>query len=234
MNLEVVAGPEALAIRAAEHIIEVGVQAIDERGQFVLAVSGGSTPRRLLGELGRRTDLDWTRVHLFQVDERVAPEGDDARNATMLYESLLTDEFRSANVLAGVWLMPVAREDLEAATEDYARQMDEVTGSPVVFDLIQLGLGDDGHTASLVPGDPVLNVVDREVAVTGEYRGHRRMTMTWPVLDRAKELLWVVSGESKREALDRYLDNDPSIPATLPTQARATVLVDAAAYSARR
>lgn len=230
MNLEVLAHAEALATRAVDLIVEVGTQAIDERGQFVFAVSGGSTPRRFLGELGHRSDLDWTRVHLFQVDERVAPDGDAARNATMLNEALFTQEFLASRALAGVWLMPVTAGDLDAAAAQYARAMDKVTGSPVVFDLVQLGLGDDGHTASLVPGDPVLDVTGRDVAVTDDYRGHRRMTLTWPVLDRAKELLWVIAGESKRDALGRYLDNDPSIPATLPTQARATVLADAAAY----
>ena len=229
MNLEVLSDGDALAARAVDVIVELGAQAIDERGQFVFAVSGGSTPRHFLEELSRRSDLDWTRVHLFQVDERVAPDDDPARNATMLHEALVTDEFLATHALAGVWLMPVTESDLEKGAADYARRMDDVTGSPVVFDLVQLGLGDDGHTASLIPGDSVLDVVDRDVALTGEYRGHRRMTLTWPVLNRAKELLWVVAGESKREALERFLTNDPSIPATLPTQARATVLVDSAA-----
>ena len=229
MNLEILTDADALAARAAEVIVDAGVRAIDERGQFVLAVSGGSTPRRFLGELARRSDLDWTRVHIFQVDERVAPDGDAARNATMLDEAFLTADLMADHALAGVWLMPVTEPDVEAAALEYGRLMDETTGSPVVFDLIQLGLGDDGHTASLIPGDAVLDVTDCDVAVTGDYRGHRRMTMTWPVLDRAKEQLWVVSGEAKQWALDRYLENDPAIPATLPTQARATVLVDAAA-----
>jgi len=229
MQLEVLPDREALAERAAEVIAEAAGRAIAERGQFVFAVSGGSTPRRLLELLRERDDIEWNRTHIFQVDERVAQDGDADRNATMLSEALLTPDFTAVHHLAGLWLMPVGDDDLEMAAVEYAKTMDDVTGTPVVFDLIQLGLGDDGHTASLIPGDPILDVDDRDVAMTEEYKGHLRMSFTWPVLDRAKEQLWVVAGEGKREALARYLTNDPGIPATLPTQARATVLVDASA-----
>ncbi len=234
MNVEVLADGEALAERAVEFIVDAAARAIDERGQFVWAVSGGSTPRRMLQLLSERRDLDWSRTHLFQVDERVAPDGHADRNATMLDVELLTDEFREHNQPAGIWLMPdMARgEDLEFATRLYEEQMDEVTGTPVVFDLIQLGMGSDGHTASLIPDDPILDVDDRDVAMSEEYQGRIRMSLTWPVLDRAKELLWVIGGESKRPAVQLFLDNDPRIPATLPTQARATVLLDEAANPA--
>jgi len=229
MNVEVLADGEALAGRAVELIVEAAARAIDERGQFAWAVSGGSTPRRMLELLSERRDLDWSRTHLFQVDERVAPDGDTDRNATMLDTALLTDSFREHNKPAGIWLMPVTSDDLQAATISYQAEMDEVTGSPVVFDLVQLGMGSDGHTASLIPGDPILAVDDRDVALSEEYQGRIRMSFTWPVLDRAKELLWVIGGESKRDAVQQFLDNDPAIPATLPTQARATVLLDSAA-----
>ena len=225
MLLEVLPDREALAHRAAEFVVEAAARAIRERGQFTLAISGGSTPRRMLEVLAQRDDIEWNRVYLFQVDERVAPDADPDRNATMLAETLLSNDVLGPSELGGLFLMPVTDDDLEAAAATYAETMDRVTGSPIVFDLIQLGLGDDGHTASLIPGDPILELTDRAVGLTDTYRGRRRMSMTWPVLDRAKELLWVVAGESKREALESYLDNDPSIPATLPTQARATVLV---------
>ena len=225
MRLEVLPDREALAQRAAEFVVEAAARAIGERGQFTFAISGGSTPRRMLEVLAERDDIEWNRVYLFQVDERIAPDGEPDRNATMLSETLLSDEMLGASELGGVFLMPVTDDDLEAAASAYAETMDRVTGSPIVFDLIQLGLGDDGHTASLIPGDPILELTDRAVGLSDTYRGRRRMSMTWPVLDRAKELLWVVAGESKRVALESYLDNDPSIPATLPTQARATVLV---------
>ncbi len=228
--LEVLPDREALAERAVDVIVAAAAEAIDERGIFTLAVSGGSTPRRMLEVMANRSGIDWRRVHIFQVDERIAPDGDPDRNATMLHEALLTDDFLAQHTLGGVWLMPVASDDTDAATA-YAATIDELAGSPVVFDLIQLGLGDDGHTASLIPGDPILSVEDRDVAVTGDYNGRRRLSLTWPVLDRAKQQLWVIAGASKGPALAHYLNADPSIPASLPTQARATVLVDEAAFT---
>ncbi len=229
MNVEILADAEALAQRAVDVLVASAAVAIDERGLFVWAVSGGTTPRRMLELLSERRDLDWSRTHLFQVDERLAPDGDPDRNATMLDEALLTENFRRLNKPAGLWLMPVTADDPVAAAADYGASLDSIAGSPVVFDLIQLGMGSDGHTASLIPNDPILDVDEVDVALTGEYQGRRRMSLTWPVLDRAKELLWVVGGASKLDAVQQFLDNDPSIPATLPTQARATVLLDLAA-----
>jgi len=229
MNVEVLADSEALAERAVAHLVRAAAAAIEERGRFVWAVSGGSTPRRMLELLSEGDDLDWSRTHLFQVDERVAPDGDSDRNASMLDTALLTDSFRSRHTPAGIWPMPVTAGDLDAACSVYAASIDELTGSPAVFDLIQLGMGADGHTASLIPDDPILGVDDRDVAMSQEYQGRIRMSLTWPVLDRAKELLWVIGGESKVPAVQQFFDNDPAIPATLPTQARATVLLDEAA-----
>ena len=229
MNVEVLVDGEALAERAVELLVASAARAIDERGQFVWAVSGGSTPRRMLQLLSERRDLDWSRTHLFQVDERLAPDGDPDRNATMLQTELLTDTFLAHNTPAGIWLMPVTANDSVAAAAEYAETMDALAGTPVVFDLIQLGMGGDGHTASLIPGDPIVDVIDRDVAISQEYQGRLRMSFTWPVLDRAKELLWVIGGESKQDAVRLFLDSDSSIPATLPTQARATVLLDQAA-----
>jgi 6-phosphogluconolactonase len=229
MNVEVLTDAEALAERSVEVLIRAAEVAIEERGLFVWAISGGTTPRRLLELLCDRRDFDWARTHLFQVDERLAPDGDPDRNATMLDEALLTTSFRSAHMPAGIWLMPVTADDPDAAAADYARSIDAIAGSPTIFDLIQLGMGSDGHTASLVPGDPILDVTDVDVALTDMYNGRRRMSLTWPVLDRAKELLWVIGGASKHAAVQQFLNNDPNIPATLPTQARATVLLDEAA-----
>lgn len=230
MNVEVLADGEALAARAVEVVIAASAEAIEHRGVFVWAVSGGSTPRRMLELLSERTDLDWSCTHLFQVDERIAPDGSGDRNATMLDTALLTDTFLEHNTPAGVHLMPVTADDVEAACGEYAALMDATAGSPVVFDLVQLGMGSDGHTASLIPGDPILDIDDVDVATTGAYQGRNRMSFTWPVLDRAKQLLWVIGGESKQEAVQQFLNNDPAIPATLPTQARAVVLLDEAAH----
>jgi len=166
-------------------------------------------------------DVPWDRVDLFQVDERVAPDGAADRNLTALRESLPAP--------ARVHPMPVERGDLEAAAKRYAETLASVAGSPPVLDLVHLGLGDDGHTASLVPGDPVLDVRDREVAISGPYQGRRRMTLTYPALDRARQVLWLVTGEGKAAMLARLHAGDAAIPAGRVRAARATVFADHAA-----
>ena len=143
--------------------------------------------RALAGE-----DVPWEQVHVVQVDERVAPAGDPDRNLTHLRESLLTRvPLRPEQIHA----MPVEAPDLEAAAASYARTLQEIAGSPPVLDLVHLGLGPDGHTASLVPGDPVLDVTDADVALTGVYQGRRRMTLTYPMLNRSRRILWLVTGQ---------------------------------------
>jgi 6-phosphogluconolactonase len=188
-----------------------------QRGRFALAISGGNTPLpmfKLLGEKG----VDWDRVDLFQVDERVAPDGDPDRNLTHLSANL-PDE-----ALARLRPMPVTDEDLDAAALRYEALM------PKPLDLVHLGLGPDGHTASLVPGDSVLEVTDRLVAPTGgEYQGHRRMTLTYPALAAARQVFWLIAGEDKHDALAKLLDSDPSIPAGRVEAADGLVLADHAA-----
>lgn len=223
MQLEMVEDKEALAVRATDVIAESAAVAIADSGSFSLAVSGGSTPKRMLELLAERTDIEWPKVHLFQVDERIAPAGADDRNVNMLLPLL------DAVTLGSFWPMEVEAANLDESAGSYAAKLAAVGGLPPKLDLIQLGLGSDGHTASLIPDDPVLKVEARDVAVTGEYQGRRRMTLTWPVLDRAKAQLWLVAGVSKREALQQLLTGDASIPATLPTLERALVLADRAA-----
>ena len=158
-----------------------------------MAVSGGHTPWQMLRALATK-DVPWKDVHVVQVDERVAPAGDPDRNLTHLHESLLEHApLRREQIHA----MPVEAADLEAAAERYAKTLKEIAGSPPVLDLAHLGLGPDGHTASLVPGDPVLNVSDRDVALTGVYQGRRRMTLTYPILNRSRRILWLVTGNDK-------------------------------------
>ncbi|MEE9414558.1 MAG: 6-phosphogluconolactonase [Acidimicrobiales bacterium] len=218
MKLEILDNGEALAGRAVQYVVEQASRRIAAAGVFSFAVSGGSTPRRMIELLAECRDIDWGRVNLFQVDERVAPDGDPSRNLGMLQPLLEAVE------LGGFYPMPVEASNLENAASAYAESLGCVVGTPAVLDLIQLGLGEDGHTASLIPDDPVLDVVDSDVALTGEYQGHRRMTLTWPVLDRARSQLWLVSGITKRDALQRKLADDPTIPATLATNKRAKVL----------
>ena len=168
-----------------------------------------------------REDVPWDRVHLLQVDERVAPYGDADRNLSALRESL--------TVPARVHPMPVERDDLDAAATHYADTLTSVAGSPPELDLVHLGLGGDGHTASLVPGDPVLDVGDRDVAITGPYQGRRRMTLTYPALDRARQVVWLVTGEDKAAMLARLCDGDATIPAGRVRAAQAAVFADHAA-----
>jgi 6-phosphogluconolactonase len=165
-------------------------------------------------------------MHVFQVDERIAPAGDPDRNLTHLRESLLE---RAPLPPEHIHAMPVEAADLETAARAYADTLREVAGSPAVLDLVHLGLGSDGHTASLVPGDPALEVRDRPVTLAGPYQGRRRMTLTYPVLDHARRVLWVVTGADKAAMLARLAEGDRSIPAGRVRQLQALVLADRAA-----
>jgi 6-phosphogluconolactonase len=196
-----VADAEAAAREAASFVELTAAEAIGERGRFNFAVSGGKTPWKTL-ELLAEGGMDWARTNLFQVDERIAPTGSPERNLTHLVLSL------PLVCQAAIRPMPVGANDLEAAAAAYAYSL------PERFDLVHLGLGPDGHTASLIPDDPVLEVKDRAVALTaGEYQGTRRMTLTYPPIDRARKILFLVTGESKEDALSRLLAADRSIPA---------------------
>ena len=127
--------------------------------------------------------------------------------------------------------MPVTDEDLERGARQYERGLSDLAGAPPVLDVVHLGLGGDGHTASLVPGDPVLDVCDRDVAATGFYNERRRMTLTYSIINRARYILWLVTGEGKAEMLNRMIQADRDIPAGRVSQQQATVVADAAALS---
>lgn len=213
--------PTEVARYAAGVIAAAAWQAVQRRGQFRLAVSGGTTPLPMFDEL-TRLEVPWSRIHLFQVDERVAPLGDPARNLTALDSHLIRFVPLPADQ---VHRMPVEAIDRVDAAALYAEQLRRVGGNPPVLDLIHLGLGSDGHTASLVPGDLVLEATS-DVALTGMYQGHRRMTLTFPVLARARAILWVVSGDEKRQMVDRLLWGDRSIPAGRVAQDVAEVVTD--------
>jgi 6-phosphogluconolactonase len=217
LRLEVVEDAEAAARRAAGSIAEAGRAAVAERGRFSLAVSGGRTPWRMLALLADE-DLPWEATEIFQADERVAPAGSEARNLTHLILSLPLER------QGAIRPMPVDDDDLGGAAARYERAL------PERIDLVHLGLGPDGHTASLLPGDPVLEVSDRRVAITeGKYQGHRRMTLTYPALADARRILWLVTGEDKRDPLARLLRGDASIPAGRVAASEALVIADGAA-----
>src|SRR5256884_894631 len=200
MKIEIFTDADSVAGEAAKLIAGDARAAVAARGSFVMAVSGGHTPWLMLRALALE-GVPWNAVHVAQVDERVAPAGDPDRNLTHLRQSLLAHApLRPEQVYA----MPVESPDLEAAAAQYALTLQEIAGSPPVLDLAHLGLGPDGHTASLVPGDPVLDVTDADVAATGRaYQGRRRMTLTYPILNRSGRILWLVSGRCKGDYLHR-------------------------------
>jgi len=225
MTIEVLETAESVAQRAAEFIGEEARKAVAARGDFVMAVSGGHTPWVMLRALAA-VDMPWHALHIAQVDERVAPAGDPDRNLTHLHGSLLDHASLSPGQIHA---MPVESADLESAASQYATTLRQIAGTPPVLDLVHLGLGPDGHTASLVPGDPVLDVRHADVAMTGVYQGRRRMTLTYPAINRAREVLWVVTGSEKVQMLKRLLEGDETIPAGRVRQDHAYVLADRAA-----
>jgi 6-phosphogluconolactonase len=225
MKMEVFADGDSVAKEAAALVAVEARTAVAERGNFVMAVSGGHTPWLMLRALSHE-DVPWEGVHVVQVDERVAPAGDTDRNLTHLSESLLAEG--SLN-LEHIHAMPVEAADLDSAAERYAATLQELAGSPPVLDLVHLGLGPDGHTASLVPGDPVLQVTDADVALTGIYQGRRRMTLTYPIINRSRRVLWLVTGNDKAAMVRRLTDGDTSIPAGRVNSDQALILADRAA-----
>jgi 6-phosphogluconolactonase len=219
VRLKVVEDAEAVARAGASEMASGMRAAVEDSGSCSIAVSGGTTPWAMFARLGEH-DIPWGSVGIWQVDERIVPEGDPDRGLAHLRRSL------PAQALGRIRAMPVDGIDLgddlglSKAAEAYAE------GFPEAFDLIHLGLGDDGHTASLVPGDPVIEVIDRDVAITANYRGHRRMTLTFPVLDRARSILWITQGGTKATALRRLLERDPSIPAARVAASNQLAIVD--------
>lgn len=228
MRTEFLPDSRAVALRAAERIARVAREAVTERGRCALALSGGTTPWRAFGALADE-DVPWERVHLFQVDERVAPSGDPERNYLRLKEALID---RIAIPSANVHPMPVEEEDLVEGGRRYEAALRRIAGSPPILDLVQLGLGEDGHTASLFPGDAALQVIDAAFAVSRLHAGRRRMTLTFPAIDRARCILWLVTGARKAEALVRLRAGDPSIPAGRVRRDCAVILADKAAGGA--
>jgi 6-phosphogluconolactonase len=224
MVLEVLADADAVARRGAEIIADDARRTVDLRGRFVMAVSGGRTPWSMLRLLADM-NLPWPDVYVTQVDERIAADGDPVRNFTHLAASLLA---RAPLAAEHVHAMSVTAADLDAATVAYADILHALCGVPPVLDLVHLGLGSDGHAASLLPGDGVLEA-SSEVALSSPYQGLRRMTLTYPVINRARRILWLVAGAEKAAVLARLMAGDRSIPAGRVERQHALVLADAAA-----
>jgi 6-phosphogluconolactonase len=214
-ELETLPDPDAVARAGAAFVSDRARAAVAASGSFHFAVSGGHTPWAMFAELASQT-VPWEAVIIYQVDERVAPAGDPDRNLTHLSKAL-------GSAPAQVRPMPVSEPDLETAAARYAAML------PGYFDLVHLGLGPDGHTASLVPGDPVLSVTDRLVALTQPYQDRVRMTLTYPALARARQVLWLITGADKKEPLARLLAGDTTIPAGRVEAAASLVMADRAA-----
>jgi len=222
--MEVFSAPtaESVSRQAAEFVGRAALSAIMARGQFTIALSGGSTPWKMLNRLADQS-LPWSKVHIFQVDERAAADGDPARNLTHIQTQLLDRiDIPDGNVHA----MPLAAGNLREAAQSYGDELQNWAGDPPVLDLVHLGMGADGHTASLLPGDDALNQLDRDVATTGVYQGHQRMTLTFPAINRARQILWLVMGEDKLEMVRRMLRADASIPAGCVSQDHAVIMTD--------
>lgn len=197
-------------VDVAASMAELLAEAVHRRGEAYLALSGGSTAPPMIAALVGH-DLPWELIGVWQVDERVAPDGHPERNAEQL-----------AAIPGRVHLMPVTDADLDTAAEHYAANL------PDRFDVIHLGLGPDGHTASWPPGHPV---VDSELAVVaiGEFNGFRRMTLTPRVVNAARSRLMFTTGADKRDVVTRWLDGDPSLPASRLERADTSVFLDPAA-----
>jgi 6-phosphogluconolactonase len=225
MKTELFPTADQVAAGAAAYLEQEIRDALTHQKSFSLAISGGRTPWEMLKILSK-ADLPWKRVNLFQVDERVAPDGHADRNLTQLFQAIVGTPMVTQ---LRIFPMPVLAEDLEEGCREYTQVLDEITESKGL-DLIHLGLGSDGHTASLVPEDGVMEVQDRLVACTqNTYQGRIRMTLTYPLLNAAKQLLWIVTGSEKQEMVKRLLQQDPSIPAGSIRQENALLMVDQAA-----
>ena len=218
IDLEVAGDEKAAARRAAEVIAGIGSAAVAEHNTFSLAMSGGRSPWAMLAILGESEAMPWAETELFQVDERIASPGSEDRNLTHMVLGLSMDH------QAMLRPMPVTQRDLEKAAHDYESTL------PDPLDCVHLGLGPDGHTASLVPGDPVLGVTDRRVAITETaYQGHRRMTLTYPALAKARKIVWLITGPDKVDALKKLLAGDTTIPAGRVENDDMVIVADEAA-----
>lgn len=213
--------PHRWAGRAADLLAAGITTAIGQRGHCVVALSGGSTPAPVFETLAQRA-LPWSQVIFTQVDERLAPLGAPERNLTAQLEAL--------GDLPSRWIpLPVddpARAPERDELDDFVLELEALTGRPLAIDVMHLGLGDDGHTASLVPGDAIVEETDRFVGVTDDYRGTRRITLTRAAIDRAGLVVWLVAGANKAGPIAKLMAGDPSIPAGLVRPHESVIVAD--------
>lgn len=222
MQINVYSSAEEIAHEAARWISSLAKSKIESKGSFSFAISGGRTPWEMLAKLAQEK-LPWEKIFLFQVDERIAPEGHKDRNLTQLFQVLQGTRLMTR---LNIFPMHVISENLQNACEDYNQHIQEITGNGKL-DLIHLGMGSDGHTASLIPGDKVCEVENQMIALTDQpYQGRQRMTMTFPLINQAENILWLITGEEKKEMLVRMLNKDLEIPAGKIRQDQAVLMTD--------
>lgn len=214
-EVESLADPAAVARAGAAFVAARARDAVSANGRFHFAVSGGHTPSAMFAELASEA-VPWDAVVIYQVDERVAPPDDPDRNLTHLHRAL-------GSAPAQVRTMPVNEADLPAAADAYAASL------PEQFDLVHFGSRPRRAYRIAGPGDPVLSVTDHLVALTNPYQGRVRMTLTYPALARASQILWLITGAEKKDPLARLLAADTTIPAGRVEAAASLVMADRAA-----
>jgi 6-phosphogluconolactonase len=235
MDLDVRDGPDAVSREAANRFVSIVADAIASRGIARVALSGGSTPKSvypLLLEPARRDALDWSAVEFFWGDERAVPPDHPESNFGVAYGMLISHlpEVRATRIHR----MQAEAPDLDAAAIAYEAELRLAFGArgdaPPAFDLVWLGMGPDGHTASLFPESDALDETVRwAVANWAPAQDAWRMTLTFPVLNAARETLFVVTGIDKADALARVRSGDSGLPAGRITGPRVRWIVDAAA-----
>jgi 6-phosphogluconolactonase/glucosamine-6-phosphate isomerase/deaminase len=210
MDIVVAPDARAAAVEAATWVAKLLRNAVSRRGMATVAFSGGSTPALMLGALAD-LPVPWEATTVFQVDERVAPDGDPDRNATLL------DVLRPHRPT--IQLMPVTASDLGSARDGYAARL------PDRLDVVHLGVGDDGHTASWPPGDPVIEDAGM-VAMSREYKGRVRMTLTVHTVNAARRRLVLATGSAKAPVIERWLLHDPAMPVNRVVRTGTVVVLD--------
>lgn len=221
LEVEILEDGAALAARTADLVAAKLAGAVTARGSATVAVSGGSSPLAFFRVLAGK-ELSWEAIHVFQVDERVAPAGHEDRNLVGLEAALLD---RVPIPPGNVHPMPVEDPDLEAGAAAYAEEIRAVAGRDGRLDVVHLGIGDDGHTASWPPGDPVVDATD-DVAVVGPFNGRLRMTLTPPAVNRAGWIVWLIAGATKAPVVARLLAGDQALPASRVRRSDCTLLAD--------
>jgi 6-phosphogluconolactonase len=236
MSIVVFSDTEKLTYAAADYIVKIAQESVASHGRFTFALSGGTTPRKLYGLLATepyRSQIDWQKVEIFWSDERCVPPDDAESNYHLAEEVMFSKLTLSPNQ---IHRMPADEADRDAASEKYSQEMQRVFGESLPhFDLIQLGMGPEGHTASLFPHQASLRENQRLVmSVTVPKPPPPRLTFTPPVLNAARHVLFLVTGKEKDDAVQAVLKGDyqpDEYPAQIvqPTQGEVTWMLDTAA-----